>query len=95
MAVIIKSEWHQVEKRYRLDIMLEDVMATYDVDEGEAQEIYEQIVSGDYDIEQFIEDAEANNIYLDFDWMDEDDWWTDRKGGYDVTYEVIEEDGEE
>jgi len=95
MAVIIKSEWHQVEKRYRLDIMLEDVMATYDVDEGEAQEIYEQIVSGDYDIEQFIEDAEANNIYLDFDWMDEDDWWTDRKGGYDITYEVIEEDGEE
>jgi hypothetical protein len=95
MAVIIKSEWHQVEKRYRLDIMLEDVMATYDVDEGEAQEIYEQIVSGDYDIEQFIEDAEANNIYFDFDWMDEDDWWTDCKGGYDVTYEVIEEDGEE
>jgi len=95
MAVIIKSEWHQVEKRYRLDIMLEDVMATYDVDEGEAQEIYEQIVAGDYDIEQFIEDAEANNIYLDFDWMDEDDWWTDRKGGYDVTYEVLEEDGEE
>jgi len=95
MAVIIKSEWHQVEKRYRLDIMLEDVMATYDVDEGEAQEIYEQIVAGDYDIEQFIEDAEANNIYLDFDWMDEDDWWTDRKGGYEVTYEVIEEDREE
>lgn len=92
MAVIVKSEWHQVEKRYRLDFMLEDVMAAYDVDEGEAQEIYDQIVAGEYDIEQFIEDAEANNIYLDFDWMDEDDWWTDRKGGYDVTYEVIEED---
>ena len=92
MAVIIKSEWHQVEKRYRLDFMLEDVMATYDVDEGEAQEIYEQIVSGDLDPQQFIEDAEANNIYLDFDWMDEDDWWTDRKGGYDVTYKVIEDE---
>ena len=92
MAVIIKSEWHQVEKRYKLEFTLDDVMAIYDVDENEAQEIYNGIVAGEIDIDQFIEDAEANNIYLDFDWMDEDDWWTDRKGGYDVTYEVIEEE---
>jgi hypothetical protein len=92
MAVIIKSEWHSVEKRYSLEFSLDDVMAAYDVDESEAQEIYDQIVSGDLDPQQFIEDAEANNIYLDFDWLDEDDWWTDRKGGYDVTYEVIEDE---
>jgi hypothetical protein len=64
------------------------------VDEGEAQEIYDQIVSGDLDQRQFIEHAEENNVYLDFDWMDEDDWWTDRKGGYDVTYEIYEEGNE-
>jgi hypothetical protein len=90
MVQIVKSEWHSVEKRYSLEVTVDDVMAVYDVDEGEAQEIYEQIISGDLDIDQFIEDGEANNVYVDFEWMDEDDWWTDRKGGYDVTYEVIE-----
>jgi predicted Zn-ribbon and HTH transcriptional regulator len=92
MAVIIKSEWHQVEKRYSLEITLDDVMAVYDLEEDEAQEIYNQIVSGEYDIEQFMDDARENDIWFDFDWMDEDDWWTDRKGGYEVTYEVIEEE---
>jgi len=92
MAVIIKSEWHSVEKRYSLEITVDDVMAVYDVDEGEAQEIYDQIISGDLSIDQFIDDAQSNDIWFDFDWMDEDDWWTDRKGGYDVTYELIEDD---
>jgi len=31
---------------------------------------------------------------IDWDYQDDDDWWTMRKGGYDVTYdqEVIEKD---
>jgi hypothetical protein len=62
----------------------------YDLEEDEAQDIYNEIVAGEYDIEQFMDDARENDIWFDFDWMDEDDWWTDRKGGYDVTYEVIE-----
>jgi len=90
MVTIVKSEWHQVEKRYSLEITLDDVMAVYDLEEDEAQDIYNEIVAGEYDIEQFMDDARENDIWFDFDWMDEDDWWTDRKGGYDVTYEVIE-----
>ena len=90
MVTIVKSEWHQVEKRYNLEISLDDVIAVYDVDDNEAEEIYNDIVSGDLPIEDFIESAAENNIWFDWDWMDEDDWWTDRKGGYDVTYEVIE-----
>lgn len=95
MAVIVKSEWHSVERRYKLEFTLDDVMATYDVDENEAQEIYDEIVSGVLEVEDFIACARDNDIWFDWDWMDEDDWWTDRKGGYDVTYEVIEEDEEE
>jgi hypothetical protein len=91
MVTIVKSEWHQVEKRYNLEISLDDVIAVYDVDDNEAEEIYNEIVSGEYDIEQFIEDAAENDIWFDWDWMDEDDWWTDRKGDYNVTYEVFEE----
>jgi len=43
------------------------------------------------DASTVIEDAWTNDIDLDWDWLDEDDWWTDRKGGYDVTYEVEKE----
>jgi len=75
-----------------MEITVDDVMAVYDLEEDEAQEIYDQIVAGEYDIEQFMDDARENDIWFDFDWMDEDDWWTDRKGGYEVTYEVIEND---
>ena len=91
MVTIVKSEWHQVEKRYNLEITIDDVMAVYDLEEDEAQDIYNQIISGDLDIDQFIDDARENDIWFDWDWMDEDDWWTDRKGGYDVTYEVLGE----
>jgi len=89
MVTIVKSEWHQVEKRYELEITIDDVMAVYDLEEDEAQDIYNQIISGDLDIDQFIDDAQENDIWFDWDWMDEDDWWTDRKGGYDITYRVI------
>ncbi len=53
MVTIVKSEWHQVERRYAIDF-----------DEVLLAEIYPD--------------------------LDEDDWWTDRKGGYDVTYKVEE-----
>jgi hypothetical protein len=33
-----------------------------------------------------MDDAWNEGVNLDFDWLDEDDWWTDRKGGYEVTY---------
>jgi hypothetical protein len=89
MVTIVKSEWHSVKRRYNLEISLDDVISVYDVDDNEAEEIYNQIASGKYDIEQFLEDAGENDIWFDWDWMDEDDWWTDRKGGYDVTYEVV------
>ena len=74
MVTIVKSEWHQVEKRYNLEISLDDVIAVYDLHDAEAEEVYNQIVQGEYDIETFIEDAAENDIYFDWDWMDEDDW---------------------
>lgn len=91
MVTVVKSEWHQVEKRY-----------SYEVDESLLQEIYPDlndeeiaqkltdIMNGNLDFEVVMEDAEAENVYLDWEWMDQDDWWTDRKGGYEVTYSVEE-----
>jgi len=57
----------------------------------EIEEIVRQLNDGELDASTVIEDAWTNDIDLDWDWLDEDDWWTDRKGGYDVTYEVEKE----
>ena len=89
---IIKSEWHQVEKRYAIDIDENVINEIYeDATVEEIEEIVRQLKEGELDASTVIEDAWTNDVTIDWDWLDEDDWWTDRKGGYDVTYEI---DGE-
>jgi hypothetical protein len=92
MVTIVKSEWHQVEKRYGIEIDRETFAEIYcDVeDEGELDLMYLQFESGDLSVDEVIEKAWEEGVDLDWDWLDEDDWWTDRKGGYDVTYKVEE-----
>ena len=86
---IIKSEWHSVEKRYAVDIDENLINEIYeDATVEEVEEIVRQLKDGELDVSTIIEDAYNNDVDLDWDWLDEDDWWTDRKGGYDVTYEV-------
>ena len=85
---IIKSEWHQVEKRYAIDIDENIINEIYeDATVEEIEEIVRQLKEGELDVFTVIEDASSNDVDFDWDWLDEDDWWTDRKGGYDVTYE--------
>ena len=89
---IVKSEWHSVEKRYGVDIdecVLNDIYNDATVEEIEQK--LADLENGELSIEELINDAWENNVDLDWDYLDEDDWWTDRKGGYDVTYEVINE----
>lgn len=89
---VIKSEWHQVERRYVVDIdedVINDIYELATVEEVE--EIVRQLKDGELDISTVIEDAWTNDVDLDWDWLDEDDWWTDRKGGYEVTYELEKE----
>lgn len=90
MVTVVKSEWHQVEKRYSIEID-EDVLTDIypEKEEEEIAAILSGLEDGTYDVEDVINDAYEESVDLDFDWMDEDDWWTDRKGGYEVTYEVV------
>jgi len=89
---IIKSEWHQVEKRYAIDIDENLINEIYeDATVEEIEEIIRQLKDGELEVSSIIEDAWTNDVTIDWDWLDEDDWWTDRKGGYDVTYEVDKE----
>jgi hypothetical protein len=89
MVAVVKSEWHQVEKRYGADISRELLDEIYpDMEPDELDLMYVQLEAGERDVEEIIEDAWNENIDIDWDYLDEDDWWTDRKGGYEVTYEV-------
>ncbi len=86
---VIKSEWHQVEKRYAIDIDENLINEIYqDATVEEIEEIIRQLQEGELGASSVIEDAWTNDVTIDWDWLDEDDWWTDRKGGYDVTYEI-------
>lgn len=91
MVSIVKSEWHQVEKRYGIEIDSDILSEIYpELDEDEIDAKLAELESGDLDIEEVINDAYENNVDIDWNYLDDDDWWTDRKGGYDVTYNVEE-----
>jgi len=88
---VIKSEWHQVEKRYGAEIDESFLSEVYpDLGEGEIAHLLQNIEEGIADVEDVLQDAYDADVELDWDWLDEDDWWTDRKGGYDVTYSIEE-----
>lgn len=84
MAKIIKSEWHQVELRYSVELSKELLKSVYpEKNEQEINQVYDSIIEGNTLVEEVIDDAE------DFDWeFDREDMWTERKGGYDVTYDL-------
>lgn len=90
MVQIIKSEWHQVEKRYGYEIDRELFGEIYsDIeDPGEVDLMFLQFENGELDLEEVFQKAWDDGIAIDWEWLDEDDWWTDRKGGYEVTFEV-------
>ncbi len=82
---------HQVERRYAIDfdeVLLAEIYP--DLDEDEIAEKLHQLEAGELDCEEVVNDSWSQDVDLDWDWLDEDDWWTDRKGGYDVTYKVEE-----
>ena len=89
MVMIVKSEWHQVEKRYGLEFtrdMLDEIYP--DTDAAELDLKFILLEAGKIDLEELLQDAANENVYFDFEWLGEDDWWTDRKGGYEVTFEL-------
>jgi hypothetical protein len=86
---VIKSEWHQVEKRYGMLITRYELDEIYpESSEEENDQLWQQLIDNDFDFDELRHDAEIQEVWLDWEWLDEDDWWTDRKGGYEVTYEV-------
>jgi hypothetical protein len=91
MVTIVKHEWHQHDRQYAIEIdeaLLSEIYP--DLDEDEIAEKLKQIVDGEVDYEDVLNDASDNDVEIEWEFQ-YDDCWTDRKGGYDVTYELGDE----
>jgi hypothetical protein len=91
MVMVVKSEWHQVEKRFELEVdelVLQEIYP--EKEEDEIDLILKGLEDGTYDIDDVMNEADENMYDLDWEYVDED-WWTERKGGYDITYEIVGE----
>lgn len=92
MVTIVKHEWHSVDSQFAYELTEEILSEIYpDLDEDEISELLVQIEMGYKDLNEVLEDAFDNNV--DIEWERQyDDWYTERKGGYDVTYELGDHD---
>jgi hypothetical protein len=88
MVSVVRSEWHRVEKRCKLFFDKDLLAKIYpDMEASELEELVSDLESGQYSIDSVVENALDQDIDLDWEHM-YDDWITERKGGYDVTYEL-------
>jgi predicted RNA-binding Zn-ribbon protein involved in translation (DUF1610 family) len=91
MVTIVKHEWHQHDRQYAIELDESLLSEIYpDLDEDEIATMLQQITDGEVDYEEVLNDAYDNDVEIEWDFQ-YDDCWTDRKGGYDVTYELGDE----
>jgi hypothetical protein len=91
MVTLVKHEWHQVDSQFAYELDEDTLAQIYpDLDEDEIAEKMRQIEEGEISVEEIADDA--INEGVDIEWERQyDDWWTDRKGGYEITYELGDE----
>jgi hypothetical protein len=88
MVTLVKHEWHSVDSQFEIELDEDLLSEIYpDLDEDEITSLLKQIEDGEVDIDEVIDEASANDVDVEWDRV-YDDWWTERKGGYNITYEV-------
>ena len=93
-----KTEWHQVASEFKYDIDDEAIIEEFGSVQRFKEIISHQEQEWGSNIEPHGEEPtdEESDKFWDFvselDYDREDDWWTDRKGGYDVTYKYEKND---
>jgi len=91
MVTLVKHEWHQVDAQFAIELDEDKLGEIYpDMDEDEIASLLKQIEDGEVSVDEVIETAYENDVELEWD-RQYDDWWTDRKGGYEITYELGDE----
>ena len=95
---LLKNEFHRVTSTFSYSIPDEDVIATFGSLER-FKEIISHLSKTDWNDESFgdppdDDETEKFDEFLNsYDFENrEDDWVTDRKGGYDITYEIQDEE---
>ena len=92
MVTLVKHEWHQVDSQFAFELDIDKLAEIYpDLKKKELKQLMKQIENGEADVETIINDAWENDVEIEWD-RQYDDWWTDRKGGYDIDYELIEDE---
>jgi len=92
MVTVVKHEWHQHDRQYAIEIdeaLLSEIYP--DLDEDEIKQKLSDLEAGEIDYEEVLDDANENDVDIEWEFQ-YDDCWTDRKGGYEVTYELGDED---
>ena len=88
MVTIVKHEWHSVDSQFAFELERELLEEIYpDMSKKDLKALLKEVANGEADLEQIFQDARDNDVEIEWD-RDYDDWWTDRKGGYEITYEV-------
>ena len=96
-----KTEWHQVASEFKYDVDDEFIIQDF----GSVQRFKEILSHQEQQFGSKIEPIgeeptdEEMDMFMEVVWGadccdSEEDLWTDRKGGYDIDYELIEEDDE-
>lgn len=91
---IIKKEYHQVISNFEYDIPDEAIELAFGSLERFKQIVSHFSSSDEWDYEPVGDeptDEESDafiDFFADYDFDREDDWWSDRKGGYETTYEL-------
>jgi len=88
MVTVVKHEWHQHDRQYAIEIdeaLLSEIYP--DLDEDEIAQKLADLEAGEIDYEEVLDDANENDVDIEWEFQ-YDDCWTDRKGGYEVTYEL-------
>ena len=92
MVTIVKHEWHSHDRQYAIELDESLLSEIYpDLDEDEIAQKLAELESGDLDYEEVLDDANENDVDIEWEFQ-YDDCWTDRKGGYEVTYELGDAD---
>ena len=88
---ITKIEHHSVNWHYKYEIDEEKLAEIYpDLTEEEITQLLKNLEGGNAFLEDVINDALENFIEMEWKFVHENNW-TDRKGGYKITYEGVEE----
>lgn len=92
MVTLVKHEWHQVDCQYAYELDIDTLAEIYpEMKKKELKQLMKQIEDGEVDVEEIIDEAYNNDVEIEWDHQ-YDDNWTMRKGGYEVTYELGDED---